>query len=141
MSFDQFEDEKHNAARLGRFMEVADGKRRPARCHAHAIISGHHRRSARLRGILALLNIRIDDPDNGCWLPENTAATPHPVFPNAVPHSRIHRAGYYRWLTLTIRLGQFTDQAQLRPILKLIARQLQQSTFPPFVMLPKSRRN
>ena len=139
MSRKQLRNEPHDSTRLGRLMEAADGKRRPARCHAHAIVSGAHREAAKLRAVLAWFKLRIDDPDNGCWLPENTKATPHPLFPKAVPHSRIHRAGYYRWLNQIIRQERFADQSQLRIELKRIAQRLQQGTYPSDVMLPGHR--
>ena len=86
--------EEHCSKRLGSHLEQM-GIKRPLKCHAHAIVAGKHYEAARLRLIMAKLKIRIDDANNGCWLPENTAATPHPTFPNAVPHSRIHRFNYY----------------------------------------------
>lgn len=139
MSYDDFENEKHNSCRLAMFLEAEAGKKRPNKCHAHAIVSGAHVNAAKIRAVLAWFKLRIDDPDNGCWLPENTAATPHPLFPKAVPHSRIHRYNYYRWLESLIRIETIPDQIMLRKTLKLIARQLQEHTFPPFVMLPKSQ--
>ena len=140
MSLDQLEEEKHDSDRLARHLMVATGRSRPpARCHAHAIISGGHKEAAKLRAVLAWLKMRIDDPDNGCWLPENTAATPHPLFRNAVPHSRIHRHNYYRWLQTIITMQNMKTQSRLRMALKLIGRQLQDHTFPPDIMLPKGR--
>jgi len=139
MSSDQLEDEKHDSDRLSRYLMAVSGCKRPARCHAHAIISGGHKEAAKLRAVLAWLKLRIDDPDNGCWLPENTAATPHPLFKNAVPHSRIHRYNYYKWLQSIITLQNMKTQDRLRTALRLVGRQLQARTFPPDVMLPKGK--
>lgn len=140
MSLDQLEDEKHDSDRLARHLMAETGcTSRPQRCHAHAIVSGGHKEAAKLRAVLAWLKLRIDDPDNGCWLPENTAATPHPLFKNAIPHSRIHRYNYYRWLQTIITLQNMKKQERLRAALRLIARQLQDRTFPPDVMLPKGK--
>jgi hypothetical protein len=137
MSQSQLRNEAHDSTRLGRNMEATDGKCRPPRCHAHAIVSGGHTRAAQARAVLAWLKLRIDDPYNGCWLPENTKATPHSLFPNAVPHSRIHRAYYYQWVAGTILLVK--DRSRLLFELKMIALQLQQGTLPPHIMLPKNR--
>lgn len=134
MSTKELQLEKHNSTVLGRHLE-ASGEKRPARCHAHAIVAGGHTRAAILRAIMARLKIRIDDPDNGCWLPENTAATPHPVMPRAVPHSRIHRNNYFFWLYS--RLRGISQEASFRANLNLIAKQLHEHTFPEYVMLKK----
>jgi len=138
MSRSELQSEKHDCNRLARFLE-ATGSARPSRCHAHAIVSGAHKEAAQLRAVIAWLKFRIDDPDNGCWLPENTAATPHPLFPKAVPHSRIHRYNYYAWLNRIINFQFISNQASLRQALKSIAQQLQERTFPPYVMLPKGK--
>lgn len=128
--------EEHNSARLARHLEEKLGPR-PSRCHAHAIVAGRHSLSAELRVVLAKLKIRIDDPDNGCWLPENTAATPLPKFPSAPPHSRIHRYNYYYWING--RLSPLRREGLMRTNLQLVARMLQTGDFPEFVMLKKGR--
>jgi hypothetical protein len=134
MSTDQLRFEPHASSRLARHLEQT-GKKRPARCHAHAIVAGKHTYAAILRVIMAKLKIRIDDPDNGCWLPENTAATPHPAFPKAIPHSRIHRFNYYFWLRS--RLGNIRQETAFRKTLQLTTQHLQEHTFPEYVMLKK----
>ena len=75
MSLEQLEDERHDSCKLGQYLD-ATVMRRPPRCHVHAIVSGNHADSVDLRMLLAIFEMRIDDPCNGCWLPENTAATP-----------------------------------------------------------------
>lgn len=127
-------DEEHNSALLGKHLVEKFGPR-PPRCHAHAIVAGRHYLSAPLRFIMAKLGIRIDDVDNGCWLPENSAATPHPAFPKAPPHSRIHRYNYYFWISS--RLSAIRDEEKFRHNLKLLARMLYTGVFPKYVLLPK----
>ena len=134
MSTKNLRDEEHNSARLGKHL-VESGKSRPSNCHAHAIVAGKHHNSSIIRVLMARLKIRIDDPDIGCWLPENTAATPHPKFPAAVPHSRIHRYNYFFWLRH--RLGSIRKEHLFRMDLQLIARHLQERTMPDYVMLKK----
>ncbi|BFM15465.1 hypothetical protein R50073_16480 [Maricurvus nonylphenolicus] len=136
MSTQQLRDEQHVSSRLGAHLEEA-GHLRPAKCHAHALVAGKHQYAAILRALMARLGIRIDDSDNGCWLPENTAATPHPAFPKAVPHSRIHRYNYFFWLRF--RLGSIRQEQPFRTTLQLTARHLQQGTQPEFVMMKKGQ--
>lgn len=134
MSLDSLRGEAHDSSRLARHLEES-GKRRPAKCHAHAIVAGKHEHAAVLRALMARLKIRIDDTDNGCWLPENTAATPHPAFPKAIPHSRIHRYNYFFWIRS--RLESMRKPDLFRLDLKLIGQRLQERTCPEYVMMKK----
>ena len=134
LSINALVNEEHDSTRLGKHLEQT-GYKRPPRCHAHALVAGKHMHAAVLRLIMTSLKIRIDDPDNGCWLPENTAATPHSSLPRAVPHSRIHRYNYYFWIHS--RLSRLENAASFRTNLKIIAGHLQQGSHPKYVMLPK----
>lgn len=129
--------EDHNSKRLSLHLVESYGPR-PPRCHAHAIVSGRHKLAAPARLVMAKLKIGVDDTDNGCWLPENTVATPHPSFLKAPPHSRIHRSNYYWWinsrLAPTIPIMQ---QALFRKNLNIISRMLHTGEFPDYVMLRK----
>lgn len=139
MGADQLEDEAHQSKRLALFMSSSCNPRPHPLCHAHAIVSGAHKYSAELRGMLAWLKVRIDDPDNGCWLPENTAALAHmpKYLSNAVPHSRIHRYNYYFWLNQRINPNTMREQTKLRDELRMIATRLQSGKQPPYVMNKK----
>lgn len=134
LDFTQLREEEHDSAKLGRHLVERYGPR-PPRCHAHAIVAGKHKFAAATRLVMAKLKIRIDDPDNGCWLPENTAATPHPSFPKAPPHSRIHRSNYFFWIRS--RLVRIRQAPSFRTELNLIAAELHTGTFPQYVMLKK----
>lgn len=142
MSRPELEREIHDSQKLGERME-ASGDARPhkTKCHAHAIISGGHAKAVTLRAILAKFGIRIDDSDNGCWLPENTAAIKEMPkrLKTAVPHSRIHRNNYYFWLGSYIKMSKTTDESYLRFQLSMVENALQNSTFPPYVMLSASK--
>ncbi|WKD50480.1 AHH domain-containing protein [Microbulbifer spongiae] len=133
--------EEHDSARLGKFM---DKNRKPhpgGNCDAHAIVSGGHPKAVQQRGILAFVKIRIDDIRNGTWLPRRTADTPHPKMPDAVPHSRIHRNGYYKWLKAkfdTLDFSNLTEQ-EVEKLLRGIEYDLKFSTFPNYVMLPADK--
>ncbi|MCO1336663.1 AHH domain-containing protein [Microbulbifer sp. OS29] len=137
MSRKELRSEEHDSARLGKFMDK-NGKPHPGgNCDAHAIVSGTHTKATRQRGILARVNIRMDDIRNGTWLPRRTADTPHPKMPAAVPHSRIHRNGYYLWLKLkfeTLDLNNLSEEA-IDKLLRGIEYDLKFSSFPTFVML------
>src|SRR5690554_7426113 len=74
MSIEELEDEDHQSSLLAHFLTISGDPKPHSKCHAHAIVSGAHRYAAELRAVLAWLKLRIDDPANGCWLPENTAA-------------------------------------------------------------------
>ena len=137
MSRKQLRDEEHNSACLGAFMEL-NGKPHPGgNCDAHAIVSGGHPGATPMRAVLARVKIRIDDIRNGTWLPRRTADTPHPKMPMAVPHSRIHRKGYYKWLGFefdTLDIESMTE-LDVERLLRGIEYDLKFSCFPDYVML------
>lgn len=134
MTRTQLEEEEHCSAKLGERM-TALGEERPDDHDAHAIVSGAHPRAATLRGILAKYKIRIDDPDNGCWLPHNTKAKKKTGSP-AVPHSRIHRKNYYLWMDSYIHLPTTKDETYCRFQLNMIRlRLLNMCELPNYVML------
>jgi hypothetical protein len=136
MSIEELEDEDHQSSLLAHFLTMSGDPKPHSKCHAHAIVSGAHRYAAELRAVLAWLKLRIDDPDNGCWLPENTAAKAQmPArLRNAVPHSRIHRFNYYFWLNTLIDPAITSSQADLRRTLTMISTRLQSGSQPKYVM-------
>ena len=137
MTTPALETEQHKSVALGKHLEEKFGPR-PPRTHAHAIVAGKHQLAAPLRLAMAFLKIRIDDVDNGCWLPENTAATPHPAMPKAPPHSRIHRYNYYFWISS--RLTPVAENETLfRTGLKILAREMYTGSHPDYLLLPKGR--
>ena len=83
--------------------------------------------------------MRIDEPENGCWLPKNTAAKMQMPrrLSNAVPHSRIHRYNYYFWLNQLINPSTTDTKEKLRSALKMIAARLQNGKQPTYVMNKK----
>lgn len=53
--------------------------------------------------------IRINDPDNGVWLPRTKADKGHWAMPHAPAHSEIHTHNYEAWvfrMTQNIRNGE-----------------------------------
>lgn len=136
MTVDELEDERHQSSLLAHFMRAAGAPKPHPRCQAHAIVSGAHQYAAELRAVIAWLKLRIDDPDNGCWLPENTAAKAHMPkgLREAVPHSRIHRYNYYFWLNTLIEPSITSTQGKLRDTLRMVAQRLQGGSQPKYVM-------
>lgn len=137
MTFEQLISEAHDSSRLARHMS-ADGDPRPNKhCDCHAIIAGKDPRAVPMRGIMAWVKMRVDFPLNGAWLPHNTAAKPQMPrhLSRAVPHSRIHRNGYYRWLGTLIDQTRIKDDRALAQTLRDIRFKLETSTFPSYVML------
>ena len=140
MTVDELEDERHQSGILAHFLAASGDPRPHSRCHAHAIVSGAHQYAATLRAIIARFRLRIDDPDNGCWLPENTAAASHMPkrLKNAIPHSRIHRYNYYFWLRREINPYTTQTLGQLRQVLNIIEFRIQSGSYPKYVMNRKS---
>jgi len=138
ISRDELEAEAHDSQRLGRHMELANDPRPHELCDAHAIVSGAHKEAAGLRAVIAWFKLRIDDPCNGCWLPRSTAAVSQmPTrLRNAVPHSRIHRKKYYRWLERLIDLDIVEDLSDLRNTLRQVETRLQNGSIRPQIMEP-----
>ncbi|MGL6159748.1 AHH domain-containing protein [Microbulbifer sp.] len=139
MSAQELETEKHCSTRLAENMEGANDPRpAPAEyCHCHAMVSGGHPESAMVRAVLAWCLMRIDDPRNGCWLPRNTKARVHMPdwLKNAVPHSRIHRKSYYRWLGDLINPMPIKSADDLVRTLKMVRMRLQSGSIPRHIIV------
>ena len=136
MTVDQLESEQHKSNRLGRYMSRSGDPSPSPRCDAHAIISGGHPRAIVLRGVIAWLQMRIDDPHNGCWLPRDWADRMHMpnYLRNAVPHKRIHTSAYYEWLYHRIQPTAIQTTNQLVQMLRMARVMLQSGNVPQNVM-------
>lgn len=135
MTFMQLATEKHSSKRLGNFLR-ADGHPRPAaKWEAHHIISGSSPLAMSARAILADedIQIRIDDPDNGCWMPKTKADARPTIYPNAIGHNRIHRKLYYLWIQNSIAL--MATPGQVRAFLNTVRTQLLQGNIKPEMQL------
>lgn len=99
-------DEKHHPKKvLAGFMR-ADGRPQPgANFTAHHLVQGRGRteRAAMARVTLHFYNIRINDPDNGVWLPRTKNDRGHCAMPNAPAHaecsSQLKRDTKYLYFT------------------------------------------
>lgn len=125
MTRQQFLQESHDSKRLSRHMKAA-GLTRPPNVAAHAIVSGGEPEARAARKILAKFRIRIDDPDNGVYLPRDSRFIPHEKMPDAANHAKIHTDEYY--INITNVLSTATSEFECRVALKLIAKKLQDGT-------------
>ncbi|WP_444998434.1 AHH domain-containing protein [Aliikangiella sp. IMCC44359] len=139
MSEEQIKAEQHSSKRLAGYMRRAGDPRPSDRCDCHAIISGGRAEAMELRGVLAWLQMRVDDPHNGCWLPrdwEDRKFMPN-YLKNGVPHKRIHHHEYYQWLNARINWISVTTPNQLINKLRIVRNALQSGRVPSSVM-PKT---
>jgi hypothetical protein len=92
--------EAHSSTLLGEFMRAVGMQRPGPRWEAHHIVSGEHKEATPARAVLAQddIKMRIDDPANGCWMPKTKNDARPTIYPNAIPHTRIHREKYYEWI-------------------------------------------
>jgi A nuclease family of the HNH/ENDO VII superfamily with conserved AHH len=97
------------------------------------LISGSHQNAAGAREILADVEVRIDDPDNGCWMPKTKADARPTIYPNAVGHNRIHRRLYYHWIQGAI--SAMNTDGQVRACLNTVRMQLLQGNIKPEMKL------
>lgn len=125
MSRQELMCEKHKASRLGRHKKWT-GESRPPNVSAHAIVSGEHVNAKAARRILAKWKVRVDDPDNGVFLPRDSRYIPHPELPNAVNHAELHTDEYY--VNITNVLTTATSPQECRLALRLIADELRKGT-------------
>lgn len=127
----KLQDEKHHPTyKLGRYM-LADGKPKPSPQHAaHHIVPGKGRtpEAYLARTHMHIRGIRINDPDNGVWLPRARQFTPHWSMPQAPAHLQCHTNEYEYKVSQRIR-GWLVEQ-QIRSELQLIGKLLQQNQLP-----------
>jgi hypothetical protein len=125
MTPSEFKGEPHKPSRLSRHLK-ATGIKRPPNVAAHAIVSGDKPEAKAARKILAKWKIRIDDPDNGVFLPRDVRFIPHPDLPDAANHAKVHTDEYY--VNITAMLEQTTSARGCRDVLRLIAKELKDGT-------------
>lgn len=122
--------EKHHPAyRLAQHL-IADGKAKPSPNHsAHHIVPGKGKvqETYRARTHMHIHSIRINDPDNGVWLPTYKKHTPHWSMPAAMGHLEYHTHKYEYKVAQRIRLK--TTEAHIRTELNIIGKQMQLNAF------------
>ncbi len=135
MSYQELLQEEHCSNRLGKFLRIAGHPRPAAKWEAHHLVSGRHPEALLARTTLADddIKIRVDDPDNGCWMPKTKADARPTMYPNAIGHNRIHRDLYYHWINNALAL--MTTQGQVTAFLNTVRAQLLQGNIKPEMKL------
>jgi hypothetical protein len=124
-------EEHHPTKVLEEFMRAVPMPKPSPNHTAHHIVPGKGRtvHAARARSRIHLFGIRINDPDNGVWLPSSSRFTPHWSMPDALGHKHYHTEGYEKWMSMRLR-NQSSD-VFIRQELRLIALILEQNKLPP----------
>jgi hypothetical protein len=106
MTLHQRLTDNSSSAILGKHLRVNGVSRPGAKWEAHHIVSSEHQEAVGARLLIAEddIAIRLDDPDNGAWMPKTKADARPTIYPNAIGHNRIHRQLYYRWIENTITM-------------------------------------
>lgn len=125
------EAEPHHPPGVLEKMLKAACRPKPSHRHsAHHIVPGKGRLSrtyeARVR--MHLFGVRINDPDNGVWLPMAIADTPNWAMPESKAHKQYHTDFYEE--NVTERVFHARDEKQIRLQLQLIGKALEQNKFP-----------
>jgi hypothetical protein len=108
------EENHHPTDVLAKFMR-ADGRPQPSpRFTAHHIVQGKGKteNAAKARVNLHFYNVRINDPDNGVWMPRTKADKGHWAMPSAAAHSQIHTHNYETWVNASVQ--DVSGEAMLR---------------------------
>lgn len=123
--------EPHHPTSVLNKMLVADARPRPSAQHtAHHIVPGRGKtRFAYLARVhIHGYGIRINDPDNGVWLPTYKKHIPHWSMPKAKGHLEYHTEGYERWIELKLKGRR--NEALIRMELQNIANMLERNDLP-----------
>ncbi len=117
---------------LKQFMQ-ATAKPCPGCNHsAHHIVPGKGKAKTQeaylARTHIHRFGIRINDPDNGVWLPTYSKHTPLWSMPKSKGHLEYHTEGYERWVRNKLRVK--SSEAFIRTELNLIGKLLQQNRLP-----------
>lgn len=115
--FELLEEKHHPTTVLATNMR-ADARPPPSQRHSpHHIVQGKgkHPRTADVRLNLHLYGIRINDPDNGVWMPRTKADKGHWSMPSAAAHSEIHTFNYETWVNFL--LATLEDEVVIRAAL------------------------
>lgn len=137
MTRSDFRNENYHPAKKLASNLRASGRPQPNQNHSpHHIIMGKGRTQgmADARLLMFLYKIRINDPDNGTWMPRHLKDKGHWSMPRCPAHSEIHGHNYEIWIsTLTqIAMNEKVFRATLLRIRSLLrdGRQPQQVTQP-----------
>jgi A nuclease family of the HNH/ENDO VII superfamily with conserved AHH len=121
-----YHDDISSSRVLGKLLE-ASGLRRPPGYEAHHIVAGNSKYEAADEGrkILRNFGIRINDPENGVWLPASKKS-PNPD--GLAVHRPLHSYEYMDAVTEALKMA--TTKQQAIDILQSIGRALQSGGYP-----------
>ncbi|GAB2508881.1 AHH domain-containing protein [Microbulbifer agarilyticus] len=125
-------EEHHPTTTLENNLRRAGRPQPSRRCSAHHIVEGVGKlktsdtKRARMR--IFTHNIRINDPDNGIWMPMTDKDMGHWGMRKCVPHARIHTENYERWVWKSIQ--PLHDEQSIRFRLGLIRTALHEGRQP-----------
>jgi len=132
--------EKHHPTKvLAKFMR-ADGRPQPGpRFTAHHIVLGKGKTqySAQARVDLHFHGIRINDPDNGVWMPRQKQDKGHWAMPHAAAHSEIHTHNYEHWVYTSTNV--IADSEAFRTKLITLRNILRDGQQPDYITQPPLR--
>jgi len=123
--------EGHHPTDTLALLMAAEGKPRPSSQHtAHHIAPGKGKtKYANLARVhLHRFGIRINDPDNGVWLPTYKKYTPHWSMPESKGHLQYHTHGYENWIQRKVRSRR--DERLIRMELNMIGALLKTNNLP-----------
>ncbi|MES2674570.1 MAG: AHH domain-containing protein [Pseudomonadota bacterium] len=124
--------EKHHSTQILEMHMRAVPIPKPSAKHtAHHIApgSGRTRDAYRARLRIHRFGVRVNDPDNGVWLPTYSKHTPHWSMPDAKGHLQYHTEGYESWILR--KLQAKSSEVLIRQELRLIGQALQENNIPP----------
>ncbi|WP_444920874.1 AHH domain-containing protein [Microbulbifer sp. CnH-101-G] len=127
-------DEPHHPTKVLAKNMRADGRPQPSDRHSpHHIVAGKgkHPQTADTRLLLHLYGIRINDPDNGVWMPRSRKDKGHWSMPKSPSHSEIHTYNYETWVNFL--LGSLENESVIRSALVRIQSILRDGKQPPKV--------
>jgi hypothetical protein len=117
-------DEEPSSEKLDRNMRAA-GVKRPPGTAAHHIVAGKAAPAEAARAILRKFGIRLNDAENGVYLPCNTKT---PCGESGAIHSTLHTREYYR--AVESALARATTRGEALSALRDIAEALETGRFP-----------
>jgi hypothetical protein len=124
------EEDHHPTDILEKYMRAVPNPKPSSQHTAHHIAPGKGKTkfAYRARVKLATAGIRINDPDNGVWLPYKASYTPHWSMPQALGHLQYHTNGYEQWVSekLETKFGEVF----LRQELRIIGQLMQENKLP-----------
>ncbi len=123
-------EEHHPTDVLEQFMRSVPMPKPSSTHTAHHIVPGRGKtKDANLARVhMHGYGVRINDPDNGVWLPRFKSHTPHWAMPDSKGHLQYHTHGYETWVRR--KITRKSSEIFIRQELQIIGQLLQQNNIP-----------